>query len=89
MSERECDCPDWWHDFDDEEIGWECVPPPAPRKCCGRLDGVEDDVRMCRNGRCSAWYCPCGAFTGSSAGPVMCGCEYDLDEVENGVDGDE
>lgn len=59
-----------------------CPPPPEPRECCGRLDsGVDDEVRACSKGRCQAWWCPCGTFTGMSTGSVMCGCEYDRGEV--------
>jgi hypothetical protein len=59
-----------------------CPPPPEPRDCCGRLPIDEnDETRRCSNDRCDAWWCVCGVFTGISAGPVMCDCEYDRGEV--------
>lgn len=59
-----------------------CPTPPGPRDCCGRLAiPANDETRRCSNDRCDAWYCLCGTFTGMSAGPVMCDCEYDRGEV--------
>jgi len=91
---REWECPKgcgkqrWEHelhninDVDVNESTWECPQPPEPRDCCGRLaDDTEDEKRACSNGACVAWWCQCGVFTGMSAGPVFCGCEYDRGEV--------
>ena len=60
----------------------ECPPPSEPKDCCGRLHGTEsEEIRTCSNNACDAWWCVCGTFTGMSAGPVGCGCEYDRGEV--------
>jgi hypothetical protein len=74
-----CDSPLWAH-----EIFNDCPPPDEPRECCGRMPGPENEqTRTCSKGRCRAWWCVCGTFTGTSDGPVMCGCEYDRGEVSS------
>lgn len=86
-----CDAQLWEHelwgmincDNDDELM---CPLPPEPRECCGVVRDVKTDVeRTCENGCCVGWYCPCGRYTGASAGPVMCGCEYDRDDAPEEV----
>lgn len=49
-------------------------PPPAPaNRCCG-ADPADDTERPCAWGACVEWFCVCGKFTGSAAGPVGCPC---------------
>jgi hypothetical protein len=91
---REWKCPEgcgeqyWAHqlygdyDLETQTGTLKCPPPPEPRDCCGRMPVPEnDETRACSNGRCRAWWCVCGTFTGMSDGPVMCDCEYDRGEV--------
>lgn len=70
------------YDLETRQGTLKCPPLPEPRSCCGRMAEVEnDDVRLCSNQQCRAWYCLCGTFTGMSAGPMNCGCEYTRGEV--------
>lgn len=86
-----CDKPLWAHRLygtDDVNDGLACPPTreevaAQPRECCGRpANNMRDDEeRECSNGECVGFWCQCGTFTGASAGPVWCGCEYDRGEV--------
>jgi hypothetical protein len=90
MTEWECPAgcgePHWAHQLyscaEDDDDALPCPPAPEPRDCCGRFaDATTDEERVCSNDACTAWWCLCGTFTGISAGPVFCGCEYDRGEV--------
>lgn len=67
-----CGCKTWEH-----QLFGGCVPPNPPRPCCSTTDWDRDSRAYCENGRCTLWFCWCGAYTGMAAGPVLCGCKSD------------
>lgn len=90
--ERGCSQPHWAHQLygsvGDAADGFACPPTgdeitSQPRDCCGRpANNMRDDEeRVCSKGQCVAFWCLCGQWTGASAGPVGCDCEYDRGEV--------
>lgn len=45
-----------------------------PRECCGARNDSPIEYRLCRYGRCTEDWCPCGTFLGGGNGPAGCPC---------------